>query len=354
MRRSICYSEPTASLAGSPSTWKFTYTTANQLPKGAKIRFDLGSRGRSTDWQIPQTEPKASANRIWLEMPGEKTVTATLIRNPQNLTTSFEFVLPNDMKSGESFFIWIGSPDRDPGKGTVCQKTVQRKRPFQLFIDPKGKGDYKDPETFYVDVRGNHLKNLRVIAPSLVNRNKRFDIIVRFEDIFGNLTCNAPEGTLIDLSYQNLRENLNWKLFVPETGFIALPNLYFNEPGIYRIQLKNLHSHELFLSPPIKCLPEGMLSLYWGILHGESERYDSTESIENLLRHIRDDRGLQFFATSCFDSEKETTSDQWKSLSQQIAEFNEDERFVAMAGFQWLGDLKEEGLRHFIYGKDGK
>ena len=31
-----------------------------------------------------------------------------------------------------------------------------------------------------------------------------------------------------------------WKLFIPETGFITLPNLYFNEPGVYKIQLKNL------------------------------------------------------------------------------------------------------------------
>ena len=43
--------------------------------------------------------------------------------------------------------------------------------------------------------------------------------------------------TLVELSYENFRENLTWKLFVPETGFISLPNLYFNEAGIYTIRL---------------------------------------------------------------------------------------------------------------------
>ena len=95
-------------------------------------------------------------------------------------------------------------------------------------------------------MRGNILKTLKIVAPSLVARNKRFDVIVRFEDIYGNLTSNAPEGTLIDFSYENLRENLNWKLFVPETGFIALPNLYFNEAGLYKIQLRNLKTGEVF------------------------------------------------------------------------------------------------------------
>ncbi|HSX27026.1 MAG TPA: DUF3604 domain-containing protein [Chlamydiales bacterium] len=355
MRRSICYCEPNAGLAGEPSTWRFVYTTASHLPKGTRLRFDLESKGRPIDWQIPQTNPKEKANLIWAELPNGKAIPATEVEHPQLLTPSFEFVLPMEIKPGETFTILMGTSDKDPlKKGNLCQRNVQRRRPFHLFIDPKGKGDYKESETFYLDVKGNLLKTLRIIAPSLVNRNKRFDVIVRFEDIYGNLTCNAPEGTLIDLSYEHLRENLSWKLFVPETGFIALPNLYFNEPGIYKIQLRNLKTKEQFYSPPIKCLPEGALSLYWGVLHGESERIDSAENIESFLRHMRDDKALQFFATSCFESEEETSNDVWKGIVQQVAEFNEDDRFVALLGFQWKGEPREEGLRQFLYSKDSK
>ena len=355
MRRSICYCEPNAALAGDTHTWKFIYTTATQLPKGTKLRFDLQSKGRPIDWQIPQTNLKEKSNLIWAELPGGKILNAVQVEQPQLLTPSFEFTLPIEMKPGETLSILMGSQDKDGAKkGNACQKAVQRRRPFNLFIDPKGKGDYKENEVFYLDVRGNQLKTLRIVAPSLVSRNKRFDVIVRFEDIYGNLTSNAPEGTLIDLSYEHLRENLSWKLFVPETGFIALPNLYFNEPGIYKIQLRNLKTKEQYHSPPIKCLPEGALSLYCGMLHGESERIDSAENIEAFLRHMRDDRALQFFATSCFDSEEETSNDVWKGIVQQVAEFNEDDRFVAMLGFQWLGEPKEEGLRQFLYSKDSK
>ncbi|MBX9745041.1 MAG: DUF3604 domain-containing protein, partial [Chlamydiales bacterium] len=307
MRRSISYCEPNAALAGDSSTWKFIYTTATLLPKGARLRFDINSKGRPIDWQIPQINLKEKQNVIWLELQGGKVVGASEMQHPQLFTPSFEFILPTEVKSGETLTILIGSPEGDPEKGNSCQKIVQRRRPFQLYIDPKGKGEYKDPEVFNIDVRGNKLKTLRIIAPSLVSRNKRFDVIVRFEDVYGNLTSNAPEGTLIDLSYEHLRENLNWKLFVPETGFIALPNLYFNEPGIYKIQLKNLKNQEHFLSPPIKCLPEGALSLYWGMLHGESERIDSSENIESFLRHARDDKALQFYASSNFESEEETS-----------------------------------------------
>lgn len=345
MRRSICFCEPSAALAGDKSTWKFVYTTASHLPKGAKLRFDLDSRGRPIDWEIPEINVKEKTNVIWAEAGG-KTVAAAKVEHPQTMMISFEFTLPLELKPGDHFSIFL--------KENSAQKSVQRRRPFHLFIDPKGKGDYKESETFFLDIRGNVLKTMRIVAPSLVSRNKRFDVIVRFEDIFGNLTSNAPEGTLVDLTYQHLRENLSWKLFVPETGFIALPNLYFNEPGIYKIQLRNLKTKEQFFSPPIKCLPEGTLSLYWGVLHGESERIDSAENIESFLRHMRDDKALQFFAASCFDSEEETSNDVWKGIVQQVAEFNEDDRFVAMLGFQWLGAPKEEGLRHFLYSKDSK
>ena len=106
---------------------------------------------------------------------------------------------------------------------------------------------------------------IRIITPSFVTKNKRFDVVVRFEDEFGNLTNETAENTLIELTYEYLRENLNWKLFIPETGFIALPNLYFNEAGVYTIQLKNLSTGEVFRSAPIKCFAEAHDYLFWGL-----------------------------------------------------------------------------------------
>ncbi len=359
MRRSICSTEPSFTYAGETSTWKFLYTTAAQLPKGTKLRFDLLSLGRDTDWEIPQTNIKEKKNLIWGLLPNNKAIEAKpLSGDEDSINTIFDFVLPSDIKIGETFTICIGTPEGDKEaqskKGSRCQTTVQRKRTFHLFIYPKGKGDFKEPESFMIDVKGNVLHNIRVVTPSLVARNRRFDILVRFEDRFGNPTGNAPQGTLIELSYEHLRDNLNWKLFVPETGFINLPNLYFNEPGVYKIQLRNMTNQTKFISAPIKCLAETEKSIYWGLFHGESTRFDSTENIEQLLRHMRDDHALQFYSTSSFESIEETSNEAWKYISNQIAEFNEDGRFNTFLGFQWHGQEEGEGLRELIYLKDNK
>jgi hypothetical protein len=359
MRRSICLCEPSFTYAGETATWKFSYSPSIALPKGTKLKFDLLSKGREgVDWQIPQVNLKEKKNCIWAELPEGKNLTAKEVEVIEQFTPAFEFTLPSEIKPGETLFIYLGTPDKHkeeiPKKGNRAQTFIQRRRPFHLFIDPKGKGDYREPEIFTMDIRGNKLVTIRIIAPSLVSKNRRFDVIVRFEDSHGNLTNNAPENTLIELSYEHLRENLSWKLFVPETGFINLPNLYFNEAGVYRIQLHNMQTGDKFFSAPIKCFTDFDKSLYWGLFHGESERIDSAENIEACLRHFRDEQALYFFATSPFENAEETSNEVWKNISTQIAEFNEESRFTTFLGFQWFGSGSDEGLRQFVYLKDNK
>ena len=358
MRRSICVIEPNVSFAGEVFTWKFIYTTSVSLPKGTRIKFDLQSKGREIDWKTPEINLKEKKNLIWGVLPDEKTISAKLLESQDGVVPDFEFTLPSEIKPGEAFTICLGTPDTEPKQiqenGARCQTIVQRRRPFLIYIDPKGKGDYKDPETFTMDIKGNILHDIRVIAPSIVAKNKRFDMMLRFEDLYGNLTNNAPEGTLIELTYEHLRENLSWKLFIPETGFLSLPNLYFNEPGVYKIQLHNLKSGQKFYSYPIKCFAETDKSLFWGLLHGESDRVDSAENIETCLRHIRDEKSLQFFSSSSFESAEETSNEIWKSVSSHITEFNEDGRFATFLGMQWFAAEPEEGLRTFVFAKDNK
>ncbi|MCI5052223.1 MAG: DUF3604 domain-containing protein [Simkaniaceae bacterium] len=356
MRRSICITEPKVALAGKAGTWKFTYIPSTTIPAKATMLFDVISLGREFDWEIPQAGTRKKANLIWMMMPNGKSVAAKLVDSDQEISSEFEFTLPAEVKAGEELSIFIGSPDEATNEknGTTAQCFIQRRRPFYLYIDPKGKGDYKEPETFQVDVRGSELDYIRIITPSIVSKNQRFDVIVRFEDAYGNLTGMCPEDSLIELTYEGLRDNLSWKLFIPETGFITLPNLYFNEPGIYKFRLTNLKTGDVYFSSPIKCFLETDKLVYWGLLHGESERFDAVENIESALRHFRDDKAYQFFGTSPFEWENETSNDEWKHIGNNVADFNEADRFVTFLGFQWEGEKGKEGMRNILYSKDSK
>lgn len=357
MRRSICYCEPASSLAGEQDTWKFIYTPSINLPKGAKLKFDLLSKGREIDWEIPSANLKKSSNVIYLLLENKKIVPAKEVEEKGSPTPAFEFVLPSPIQAGSVVTIIVGSSKLTAKErvscGTHAQKNTGRRRPFHLFVDPSGKGKWGEPEVFTLDIRGNKLTTIRLLTPSFVTKNKRFDITLRFEDEFGNLTNNAPAETLVELSYENIRENLNWKLFVPETGFINLPNLYFNEAGIYTIQLTNPKTKEKFRSSPIKCFAENAKHLFWGLLHGESERYDSTENIDSCLRHFRDEKALNFFAISPFEDGEES-QETLKAIIQNTTEFNEDDRFSTFHGIQWEGAPHKEGIRQLLFSKEQK
>ncbi|MCB1149866.1 MAG: DUF3604 domain-containing protein, partial [Chlamydiia bacterium] len=359
MRRSICTCEPAIAYAGDIRTWKFHFTTATALPEGTLLLFDIDSMGRPIDWETPSAYPEAGENVIWAQMEGGKPFYPDEIEPKHGIVPKFQFTLPAKLGVGKTVTFFMGDPKEKKWglnpKGTQAQTTSQRRRPFYLFIDPTGKGKYDEPEAFSIDVKGNILHNVKIVAPSFVAKNKRFDVVIRFEDEFGNLTSNTADGeTLIELSHEHLRENLNWKLFIPETGYITLPNLYFNEAGVYTITLTNLSNKEQFRSAPIRCIPEVERQLHWGTLHGESERVDSTENIDSCLRHFRDEQSLNFYGVSPFESNEETPNEIWRQIAHNVAEFNEDERFITFTGYQWLGEPGEEGLRQLVFLKEQK
>lgn len=353
MRRNICLTEPSYTYAGQKNLFKFTFIPSLNLQKKSKLLLMLNADGQADSWQIPQTNLKKKENTIWLQAHDKIIAAKTPSTSPPD---HFEFILTQDVKAGEKIYIFMGTPDTT-GKAAMtnqAQTQVQRKRAFTLLIDPKGKGVYKEPENFTIDIKGNILKNIKIITPSIVIKNDRFDIILRFEDAYTNLTGNAPEGTIIELTYSQLRENLKWKLFVPETGFLSLPNIYFNEPGIYTIKLTNLMNNDTFTSSPIYCCPDKQEMIFWGQLHSDSTNFKNYDAIEMSLRDARDKHALQFFGTSCNENLKATSSEEWKILNSQVAEFNEEERFVTMLGFQWVGQQETEGARLFIYAKDNR
>jgi hypothetical protein len=358
MRRAICQTEPNQTYAGDVNTWKFIYTPAQNLPKGTLLKFNLNSPGRDIDWQLPSVDLNETSNVIYGRFESGDTIPAKLVEYQDRFAPDYEFVLNADVPAGVPFSIIVGSPKLQKPlqtkNGTKAQLFAERRRTFILHVDPTGKGVYEEEEHFNLDVKGGKLSLIRILTPSFVTKNKRFDIVVRFEDENGNLTNNAEENTLIELTYEQLRENLNWKLFVPETGFITLPNLYFNEAGTYTITLKVNTMKEVFKSAPIKCFNDNKKNLFWGLLHGESERIDSTDNIEACLRHFRDERAFHFYAPSNFESVEETSNETWKLISQNVTDFDENDRFTTFLGFQWHGDKPDEGIRQFIWAKDNK
>lgn len=350
IKTSNCIAFPSIALAGEKQTWQFIFVTATTIPENTIFRFDILSQGKPGEWQIPDHSPSAKQNAIWMSLSDNAIIFPQRVIQTKS-SYQYAFQLSYAIAAGKKCTIFLGSPHNKLKDGNQAQHVAQRKRPFHLFVDIKGKEEpQKSPEIFHLDVKGNVLHTIRIITPSLLAKNAKFDVLIRCEDIFENLTGKAPPNTLLELSYENFRDNLQWHLFVPETGFLTLPNLYFNEPGTYHIKLKNLLTGKIFYSAPIHCAAQLNEHLFWGILHKKSPRFEQLEQLENMLKYVRDNESMQFYATSIEVSEKYSAED-WNWVVTQIEEFNEEERFSAFLGIQRFG---KEGIREILYLKDHK
>ena len=136
MRRSICYCEPNLAFAGQVSNWKFFYTTAVTLPKGTILKFNLLSQGRISDWQIPEASPQEKKNRIWLQTPEGKSISAK-----KTDPSTFEFTLSSDLKAGETAIIIMGASEGS--KEEIEFKPFAEKRAFTFILTLKEKATGK-------------------------------------------------------------------------------------------------------------------------------------------------------------------------------------------------------------------
>jgi hypothetical protein len=354
MARAVTFVEPKQIPAGSKTSLRFLFVTDIALPQKTLIRFDLGIKDPKKDFEIPSTSLKEPQNCIWLTLSDGKMIEGKQ-KKDQNGRPVFDFVLPKSLEVGEKLMIVLGSQIAEKAKeyGTRAPLKAQRKRPVLLYVDPKGKGDFLDPYVFSVDIKGNELKHIRILAPSLVSRNQRFDVVIRFEDEFSNLTSNAPKDTLIEFSHDRLRDNLKMRLFVSESGVTCLPNLYFNEPGVYRLSFKNTLTQQITYSHPIYCQQEEGDQAFYGTFQA-LQPIETSDQIETMLREARDTDHLQFYSISPNDNEGETSNELWKEIQTYTAEFNEEDRFVTFLGFTYQTNDPAEGNKIILFSKDQK
>jgi hypothetical protein len=128
MRRAICYCEPNFASAGETRTWKFIYTPSATLPKGTRLKFDLQSKGREIDWQIPLVNLKKSGPVIYLQLENGKILQATEIEVADSFVPQYEFVLPSAVESGDPISIIVGAK-----QGESCSNYLPKEAPFFTF-----------------------------------------------------------------------------------------------------------------------------------------------------------------------------------------------------------------------------
>ena len=182
-------------------------------------------------------------------------------------------------------------------------------------------------------------------APSIVRVGERFQVSVRTEDVYYNRASGAiPE-------YQ---VRLNGKVYgtIPAGGnAIALTDVVFDKPGVYRFRYSNADGSVAGSSNPIWVQDEPAWRVYWGETHGHSGLAEGQGSADGYFTFGRDDARLDFLTLSEHDIWMDDY--EWKMLNDKSREYTVEGTFIAIPGYEWTVNRAQGGHHNVFFRQPG-
>ena len=190
-----------AVIAGRYGTWRLTYTAGSKgIVPGGSLRVYTDS---DTDWGIPQFVTPDAADYMTVESPAGVRV-AVRIENQRSLRA---FVYGRGLRQREQITLIYGDTSQG-SPGSRAQTFLEEKHFLWIDVDADGEGiavPLANPPC--VEVVGDDVQRLVVVAPSTVVVGEAFRVLLKAEDKWGNPTRSysglvAVSGEGVEISPQ--------------------------------------------------------------------------------------------------------------------------------------------------------
>jgi len=311
------------------STIRFRFKVKKPIPHRSSIiiRF-RGGRNNKNDWYYLQAEDpnfkgyaqlnsNASIRMIPLLVTGKELSIRYYISDNRGIRKNSEL----------SFSV----------KNTLAQSIIESKKRIEILITFPSKPPFLCQNIPSVKVVSKRFDHINIICPSIVEKDGPFEVLLRIEDKFHNLiSCQLNNITLSQLNtdtnskrtLQNISE-LNF-----EDGIKKLKDLTITETGNYSIGVK--YEEKSYFSNPLICVSKNQnyRMLYWGYLHGHTQKSDGLRSTETYFKNLID-AGLDFGTCTEHDHQWETSNKDFRDIKQIINYYNEKDSFVSLFGYEY-------------------
>ena len=183
------------------------------------------------------------------------------------------------------------------------------------------------------------LKSIWLSAPSTVQPSSPFALKVALLDYRGNPVpqLNA-QINLVDASLAIGDANHS---FLPSDGGWHDFEVQLEDEGVHRIEIQDGQGNR-YTSPPIWVSATHESQLFWGdihVHHGWTTWTDDGERIDHNHRYGRDVMGLDIVSESMKARGIEIEPDLlWSELQDNCRQYSEDGEYLALLGFEWIGD----------------
>ena len=242
--------------------------------------------------------------------------------------------------------------DRSQGSpGLKLQTFCESGFEFKVLADVCATGHFVPiPDTPVIAIIPGPPAIWKAVLPSLRRPGETFRLGIKAEDLWGNPTGQAAaELTIVaSLPVAGLPSTL---AFGPDRRAMVLDGLQVDEEGVLRVSLLNAAGELLAESNPL-VIRAGVLSGYWGDMHGQS---GESVGINTAREYFDFARNLAFLdATSHQANDFQVNNAFWALINELTDAYQEDHRFVTYPGYEWSGNTAVGGDRNVYFRQEGR
>ncbi|NOY08593.1 MAG: DUF3604 domain-containing protein [Spirochaetes bacterium] len=217
---------------------------------------------------------------------------------------------------------------------------------FSLFVKDAGKevNYIRAPMTavFLIDIIGNSVDCLRLLAPSQVLIGEPFSLTLRGQDRYGNISPELPRRLIFRMPSGRKEMTISADM-KNLAGALEIPNFVIWEEGLFRIGVEDPDHGLSTESNPLRVLKKkSEQNLYWGLIHEHTEISDGVGSLDLYFTNLQYGSRLDFGATADHDHRWETSDEMWEMTREATRHYNEPGKFVTFLGYEWA-EWRENG-----------
>lgn len=291
------------------------------LPKYSSLGFRFrGGRNNKNDWYYLQTHDSTMNGFTQLIVSQNANLIPLLITGKE-LSLKFMILEEHGLREGSEFQLNVYN--------TLVQSLVEKRKKIDILIEIPNQNLNLVENPPSINVINNKFDHITLIAPSITFQEEKLQILVRIHDKFKNLVKDFLGS--INLQVNENSELIEFKKEHHGLMRFQLPSL--KKKGIYKIRAT--YNGSDFYSNPIICKEEksGKL-LYWGYIHGHTNKSDGIRDIEEYFENLIN-AGLDFGTSTEHDHLYETTDGDFEDVKNIVRKYTENNKFVSIFGYEY-------------------
>jgi len=324
--------QPDHARAGESGRWLLPFTLCRRVQAGPLYLYLHGKRNNPGIWETLQANDpdgpeyirlrRASGEPLrLLDLAGDGSmavfeVPARGLPQGERLVAELRGRAPHLSLPNKFFLLLDASPETWP-----CAHTIYGEALSTIVA------------ACLVHVVGGETAGLAAHAPSTVRPGEPFSVLVRGQDIHGNVSSQPLGDITVQVGGNPLPAE---RQVVPDSTCCRLEGLMLPDPGIYRLEIACPALGLTAIANPILCQADEQAPLLlWGMIHGHTEHSDGAGSLDHYFAYMRDECALDFGATGDHDHLFETSEEMWQRAQETVVRYNQPGRFTTFLGYEW-------------------